>query len=185
MVRQLPEREKDKLLLRLIAKDALLLEQLSFLHLEHGETTEERVDELREYFGERVGDVSWDLSPGELMMQIRYCSGYLTRHVRVTKNKLGEVQLMVELLHLALDTHLPRMRKRYHNPSRWAKLAPYVVKRIPTLLKKAEKLHPDLWVEFEAQLNDMLLLVHDTPELNWAAERENLPRSVTNPRSIN
>lgn len=175
MVRALPPREKDTLLLRLIAKDDLLLEQLTYRHLEHEATLDERVDELREFF-RRLCSPQAELSPGELMMRFRQASGYLTRHVRVTKNKLGEVQLLVELLHYGLDANLRRMRQRYRSPGRWYKLAQYLCKRLPTTMRKADKLHPDLWLEFEGQLNDLLQLIWDTPELNGEAERTGLAR---------
>lgn len=175
MVRELPAREKDKLLLRLIGKDDLLLEQLTYRHLEREATLEERVDELREYFRRLCGPLE-GLSPGMLMMRFRQGSGYLTRHVRVTKNKLGEVQLLVELLHYGLDQNLLPMRQRYRAQRRWDKLSQYLSKRLPTLMRKADKLHPDLWLEFEGQLNDLLQLIWDTPELSGEAERTGLAR---------
>ena len=175
MVRALPPREKDKLLLRLIAKDDLLLEQLTYRHLEHEATLDERVDELRDYFRRLCGPVA-GMSPGILMMRFRQASGYLTRHVRVTGNKLGEVQLLVELLHYGLDANLRPMRQRYRSPARWHKLAQYLAKRLPTAMRKADKLHPDLHLEFEPQLNDLLQLIWDTPELSGEAERRDLPR---------
>lgn len=175
MLRALPPREKDKLLLRLVAKDPVLLEQLSYRHLEHEATLDERVGELREYFRRLCGPVE-GMSPGILMMRFRQASGYLTRHVRVTRDKLGEVQLLIELLHDGLDRNLRPMRQRYRAPARWRKLAQYLCKRLPTVMRKADKLHPDLHLEFEPQLNDLLQLVWDTPELSGEAERTGLAR---------
>ena len=178
MVRELPPREKDKLLLRLIAKDPMLLEQLTFQHLEHGQTTDERHDELMAYIHDSL-DGGIGYSPGELMMAMRRVSGYVTRHVRVTKDKLSEVVLITEMLHYGLDEHLPRLRKRYRNYDRWHKMAMYVTKRVPTLLRKADKLHPDLWMEVEGKLNELLVIIWDTPELSGEAERQGLPRQWT------
>ncbi len=176
MLVSLPIREKDKLLLRLVAKDALLLEQLNFQHLEAGQTTDERVDDVRAIMRRYVGSDVAGLSPGELMMQLRAVSGKLTKHVKVTKDTLGEVQLTVEMLHLALDQHLASMRKRFRSANRWEKFAPYLVKRVQTTINRANKLHPDLWMEFEGQLNDLLTMIHDCPELNEVAERLGLAR---------
>ena len=180
MIRDLAPREKDKLLLRLIAKDELLLEQLTFEHLEHGETTAERTDEIREFLREALKPER-RLSPGELMMAMRRVSGYVTRHARVTKDELSEVELVTEMLHYGLDQNLAAMRRRYRNYDRWHKLALYVTKRIPTLTRKADRLHPDLWLEIEPKLNDLLLMLHDTPELNAEAERQGLPREWRGP----
>ena len=175
MVRELPLREKDKLLLRLIAKDELLLEQLTFQHLEHGETTDERTGEMMDFLHETLRpEVGY--SPGELMMAMRRVSGYVTRHARVTKDKLSEVVLITEMLHYGLDGHVARMRRRFRNYDRWHKFSSYVTKRVPTLLRKADKLHPDLWLEVEAKLNELLVMIWDTPELSGEAERQGLPR---------
>ena len=177
MLLSLPLKEKDKLLLRLIAKDPLLVEQLSFQHLDAAAptATEERSDEVREYMT-YVLDARHQHSPGELMMELRYISGRITKHVRVTKDKLGEVLLWVEAIYTALDHHLRRMQRRYAKGERWMKFAEYVAKRLVTVMAKASKLHPDLWMEFEDKLNQALIMVHDAPELRGAAERNGLPR---------
>ena len=180
MIRELPVREKDKLLLRLIKKDDLLLEQLTYEHIEHGSTLELRADEQREYYREQLGKHKGG-TPDALMKRMRKASGYLTRHVRVTKDKLGEVSMLTDMLHYALDQNLAPMRKRFRNPNRWYRLAKYVSSRLGPLTRKADKLHPDYWIEFEGQLNDLLLLVHDTPELNGEAERQGVPRRWDGP----
>ena len=177
MVLSLPPKEKDKLLLRLIAKDPLLVEQLSFQHLEGAapEVVDDRATEVRSFIDQAL-DASKGLAPGELMMELRYISGRITKHVRVTKDKLGEVQLWVEAIYTALDHHLRRMQRRYARGERWEKFAEYVAKRLLTAMTRASKLHPDLWMEFEDKLNQALILVHDAPELRGAAERNGLPR---------
>ncbi len=176
MVRELAPRDKDKLLLRLIAKDDLLLEQLTYEHIEHASTLELRQDELREYYREQLAAGKGG-RPNALMKRIRSASGYLTRHVRVTKDRFSEVAMLVDMLHYALDQNLAAMRKRYPNPADWYRLAKYIAQRIGPLTRKADKLHPDLWLEFEDQLNDLLLMIHDTPELNWATELYPVPSS--------
>lgn len=177
MLLALPIQEKDKLLLRLIAKEPMLMEQLSFQHLDAAapEVVDDRAAEVREYMDAAL-DTRYAISPGELMMQLRYVSGAITKHVRVTKDKLGEVQLSIEAIHLALDRHLRKMQKKYSRGERWLKFSEYIAKRLLTMMTKASKLHPDLWMEFETQLNDTLVMFHDAPELRAAAERNGLPR---------
>ena len=180
MIRELPLREKDKLLLRLIAKDDLLLEQLTYEHIEHGATLEFRAEELREYYRDQLGRHKGG-TPDGLMKRLRRASGYLTRHVRVTKDKLGEVAMLTNMLHYALDENVGVMRKKYRSYDRWYRLAKYVSSRLGPLTRKADKLHPDYWIEFEGQLNDLLLMVHDTPELSGEAERQEVPRRWDGP----
>ena len=174
MIRELPTKEKDKLLLRLIAKDDLLLEQLTFKYIEHEATIEERSDLLRERYRRLLAPIG--LSPGQLMMRLRQASGMLGRHVRVTKDNFGDVAMLVDMIHYMLEQNLDAMRKRFRSPDRWYKFSRYLVKRMPTLMKKANKLHPDLWLDFEGQLNEILLMIWDTPEISEEAEREGLAR---------
>jgi hypothetical protein len=179
MVRELPTKEKDKLLLRLIAKDDVLLEQLTFKYLEHEATVDERADLLREHYRRLLAPIG--LSPGQLMMRLRQASGKLGRHVRVTKDKLGEVAMLVDMIHYMLTENLDAMRKRHRAPARWFKFSRYVVKRLPTLMKKADKLHPDLWLDFEGQLNEVLTMIWDTPEMSEEAEQAGLVRRWEGP----
>ncbi|MFK8057636.1 MAG: hypothetical protein AB8F78_16035 [Saprospiraceae bacterium] len=179
MIRELPTKEKDKLLLRLIVKDDVLLEQLTFKYLEHEATTEERADLLREHYRRLFAPIG--LSPGQMMLRLRKASGMLGRHVRVTKDKLGEVAMLVDMIHFLLDQNLDPMRKRHRSPARWYKFSRYVVKRLPTLMKKADKLHPDLWLDFEGQLNEVLTMIWDSPEMSEEAELAGLVRRWEGP----
>ena len=176
MLLALPLKEKDKLLLRLVAKEPMLLEQLSFEHLEKGRTADERANELRTMMREQIPSYAGHLTPGEVMMGLRSLSGDISRYKRVTKDKFGELDLMLEGLSLALGVHVRPMRKRYPQQARWDKLAMYVAKRLKTTIDQASKLHPDLWLELEPRVNKVLDILHDTPELRGAAERVGLER---------
>lgn len=176
MIRMLSLKEKDKLLLRLIAKDDVLLEQLTYTHLEMGETLEERRQDVVVFFQNVLSKQARPTRPDTLLKKLRTASGRLGKHVRVTKDKLGEVSLLVDLLNFALDEHLEAMRRRYVSPYDWYRLAHYIAKRFGPLFKKANKLHPDLWMEFEPKLNDLLMVLHDCPELNLAMEEHQVPK---------
>ncbi len=57
-IRSLPEKEKDKLLLRLIAKDKVLTEHLHFKLLEDESDLGARHDKLHEEINEVVSEIS-------------------------------------------------------------------------------------------------------------------------------
>jgi hypothetical protein len=147
----LPRDEKDKLLLRLVGKHADLQEQLQFRLVEEEATLEERREALhraitRLYNREAV-------SSGFLMMDMRELHGELTRHVKITKDAYGEVDLLLHLLNGVFDQQL-RWIERYSSKS--DTLALYVAKRTEALLKKLAKLHPDLQFEFLDATNRLL-----------------------------
>jgi hypothetical protein len=166
----MPAAEKDKLLLRLVAKDAKLCQKLEFELLEEGASLEERRAEIRETI-DRLA-VGHHYSPGWLMMDMRSVNGTITAHVKTTKDKMGEISLTLYLLNRVYDEQMPHLAKY---SSRSDTLAAYVAKRTQFVLHKLEKLHPDYYVEFEEDVNKLLGYVHATAPATYAKELH-LPR---------
>ena len=161
----LPETEKDKLLLRLVSKDAGLVEKLTYELLEQGETLEERRQEIKGWIEEIA--TGHHYSPGWLMMDMRSLHARLTEHVKLTKDQMGEVELLLLLLNRVYDEQLPHLKTL---TARSNTLAEYVAKRTQALLEKLQKLHPDYHVEFEEDLNRLLERVHRTAPASFANE---------------
>jgi hypothetical protein len=171
----MPVAEKDKILLRLVAKDNLLVKRLQFELLEKGETTDERQGDVQRTI-ERIllgAQNHAYMTPGYLMMELRSCNGMITEHVKITKDKLGEVTLTIFMLRRALEIYAPMLEEA--PARRFDTLAPYVAKRIAGMLVKAEKLHEDLHLEFRRDLNTLLELVYALPPLAASAEYADVP----------
>ena len=161
----LPREEKDKLLLRLIGKHSDLQEQLEFQLIEGGST----LDERRRALLTRI-DRLYRIEPessGYLMMDLRTIHGEITHHVKITKDKYGEVELVLYLLQGVFE-HQLRYIERY--TSKTDTLAQYVAKRTESLLKKYAALHPDLQFEFIESLNLLLDRVHRYAPAHYARQ---------------
>lgn len=173
-IARLPAAEKDKLLFRLVAKDEKLVRKLVFELLEGGATRDERAAELRAQIEQNLppkGDKS--LSPGYLLLDLRYWNARITEHVQATRDKAGEVSLVVFLLSEAFRRHR-EMLERF--PERRSDtLAPYVVKRAASILQKAGKLHEDYFVEFRRDLNELLQFIRAFPPTARLAGAAGLP----------
>ncbi len=169
-IKNLKPDEKDKLLFRLLPKNPDLLRRLEYELLEQGETMELRREELAEAIRKMVDQKMY--TPGHLMMEMRSVSGDITRHVKTTKDKYGEVYLNLLLMLETLEKHQDFIRKNLRKAGTFLE---YVLKRTATVLEKAQKLHPDLHVEFEDDLNRLLNLLHHevTPGL---ADDYKIPR---------
>lgn len=167
---RMPGGEKDKLLLRLIAKDAVLTEKLQFELVEEGRTIDERRSLIREFI-DRTSRLHAD-TPGWLMMDMRTVSGYISRHLKVTKDKYGEVELMLCMLNTFYE-HNAHLLQKYN--SRSDKAAEYIAKRTDQVLKKAAKLDPDYHIEFAEEINKLLGWVHHTAPAHYARQLA-LPR---------
>ena len=159
----MPGVEKDKLLLRLIAKDATLTEKLQFELVERGQTIDERRELIRDFI-RRTATLKAD-SPGWLMMDMRTVSGYISRHLKVTKDKYGEVELMLYMLNTFYD-HNAHLIQKYN--SRSDKCAEYIAKRTDQVLKKAVKLDPDYHIEFSSEINKLLRWVYGNAPAHYA-----------------
>ncbi|WP_266363133.1 hypothetical protein [Tellurirhabdus rosea] len=153
---RLPSGEKDKLLLRLVAKDKILTEQLHFQLIEQGATTEERRNEVRERIAATApGHYS---HPDNWMLKaMRMLSSAITHHVRITKDKYGEVELSIYLLNAFFDAQPALFRTlNRHNE----KTCAYVAKRAEMAVKKLQKMDPDYFIEFDTEVNRMLTFIH-------------------------
>ncbi|MEZ4900940.1 MAG: hypothetical protein R2822_03890 [Spirosomataceae bacterium] len=92
----MPQKEKDKLLLRLIGKDENLMQRLIFELIEQGDTLQIRRDDIKTRIL-RVAKMTHD-TPGWMMMDMRSFSGDISHHLKITKDKYGEIELMLYLL---------------------------------------------------------------------------------------
>jgi len=172
---KMPAKEKDKLLLRLVTKDAKLIRRLQFELLEGGETRDERADELREQIRQNLNEVDQrNTTPGYLLLYLRHWNARITEHVQATKDKPGEVTLSLFMLAEAFRSHWETL-KRFPD-RRSDTLAPYIVRRTKTLLGKAEKLHEDYFIEFRRDLNELLQFIWEFRPTAQIAKSEGLPK---------
>ncbi len=155
----MPEPEKDKLLLKLVAKDPLLVAKLHHQLLEDEADTEAHRAELHQEIA-KISKYDFD-TPGWLMMALRDYSGAIGRHVKVTKDKHGEVSLTVALVNEAFRGTNPTMLKA--EQKRADNFADYVVKKAIFVLTKLKKIHEDYYLEFEDDVNEMLKQLHNYP----------------------
>ena len=159
----MPQKEKDKLLLKLITKDDVLTQQLQFQLVEVGDTMESRRDDIRKTIDKlyRIDHYS----SGYLMMDMRYVSGDITRHIKVTKDKYGEVELTIKLLKECFEKQLKWIQKY---SAKTDTLANYVAKRTDVILKKLIKLHPDIQFDFHGDMDYILDCCHKYAPANYA-----------------
>lgn len=164
-VTYLPDKEKDKLLLKLIGKDPILTEKLEYELVENKTTLDYRRQLIRDLTN-RTAALSQD-SAGWLMMDMRTVSGYITRHVKVTKDAYGEVDLTIHMLNSFFDHHADLVHRLN---SRTEKCALYVARRTDAILKKLNKLDPDYYLEFEKAMNQLLSYVYSSAAGHYARQ---------------
>jgi hypothetical protein len=168
-IAQLPHKEKDKLLFRLIAKDEALIEKLTFQLLEGGNTREERREELKDEIRRLLQQSDeYFYSPGYLLLDLRSISGMITKHVRTTRDKYGEIELNLFMLNYALKLMGEKIQPFDAYKSRT--LNTYIVKRAMKLQSLLGKLHEDYRLDFEEDMKSLARFLRADPQLVAEAE---------------
>ncbi|WP_439130805.1 hypothetical protein [Polaribacter sp.] len=148
----LPSKEKDKLILRLLKKDLVLANRLLF-ELVNTDTVEDQRDKLEKRllsFVERTAQKGHS-SIGYLNFEVRDLSGLINEHVSITKDKFGEAHLNLVMLNevLKLNRNFILNSKP---PAKRKKFCIAVMARVFKILLIINKLNDDFFIEFEENL---------------------------------
>ncbi len=172
----MPEKEKDKLLLRLIAKDAMLIKKLHHQLLEDESDTLERREELLEHLKTTFrGSSNYFYTPGLLMMSMRDWNGEISRFVKIHKDKLGEIILTTFLVDAAFAGQKKMLEEK---ANRAEKFAEYACKKADFVMKKLEKVHEDYYLELRDDVNTMLAAIYNYAPCKPYIQELNLPKSI-------
>lgn len=153
MISNLPSKEKDKLLFRLLKKDKALVNRLYF-ELVDNRSLEDRRLEL-EKIVEKQTDQMFNTyySPGYLHMDMRYLSGEISEHVKITKDSYGEVSLNLLMLIKVLKGNSRKLTEV--NYGKAYKCCMYMIARTFKILTLISKLHADYFSDIEDDLRQL------------------------------
>jgi hypothetical protein len=162
-ISHLASEEKDKLILRLLKKDLNLANRLYFELVDSKDVDERRLD-LEKRIKKRVEDFSqYYSSPGYLMMDMRDISGEITAHVKITKDKFGEVSLNLAMLNEVLRLQNSRIIEA--TPGKARKLCTYIIARAFKILVLSNKLHEDLMLDINDEIEKLGQLISENDYL--------------------
>jgi hypothetical protein len=185
-ISELPSKEKDKLILRLLKKDLVLANRLYFELIDE-RTVDDRRFELEETIKmkiERATSSFW--SVGYLMMDMRDVSGLINDHLSMTKDKFGEVSLNLLMLNETLAQNSHRIAEASKRKAH--KICIYIIARAFKIMMLIQKLHEDYFMEFEDDLktlgkyiskNDNLMktAILNGLDVNWLLSAE-IPEDI-------
>ncbi|QDA59052.1 hypothetical protein [Hymenobacter jejuensis] len=134
----LPQKEKDQLLSRLVSQDSVLCEQLTYRLLEGPEALEDR----REYLRRQIDDPvrGFHQSPNDLLLIVRQLQARIAYHAKITDDAFGEVDLTVRLLNRVFE-HQPQVAAGLLFSNCWPFSASFRRKR-----QYIEVSHPEAWL---------------------------------------
>lgn len=157
-VLNLSQKEKDKLLVRLIGKDKMLLKQLHYQLLEDEYDLENRIELLKSKLEKLFQDTSTLNSPifshyRTLNNLLRQASGIINEHEKITKDKFSTVESRLYILITSYRLY-PRLYEK--SPLQVAeKLHKYIEARIKATLKNISTLHEDLQFDIQEEVSQV------------------------------
>jgi len=173
-ITDLPIKEKDKLLLRLIAKDKVLTEHLHYKLLESESDLEDRKEKIKTDATEQVSELKI-LNAKEALVKVRKMITSVNHFYKVTKDPIGEVELKLFILNIIPFDY----RKSIFGYRDYMILfSSFYIKTVTITFNKYNKLHEDLQFDLRENLNNLLDRIYSS-KLASAAEASNLPKELS------
>jgi hypothetical protein len=160
---QMPQKEKDKLLLRLIRKDKILTQKLFFELLEN-KSMEDKREELEEKILLELDQLSKGyFTSHQLLTWLKSISRQITIHLKVTKDQLGEISLHL----LTLNCTLERCHERlYHmDDIKTQKLYDYMAAKTLRMIKLIQQSHEEVRFDYKGAIEQWGRQVSNNPSL--------------------
>ena len=181
VISQLSSKEKDKLIFRLLRRDHILANRLYFELLSTDSVLDRRIvmeSKVKKVIEKRSSALN---NPRLLLADMRDLSGQITEHVKITKDKYGEVSLNLLMLTEVLKQGGNKISK--FAPSKTHMLCIYIIVRTFKILLLIKTLDEDYLIEFEDNLKILAQLIdknaylrelstHNGLKLNWLSEAE-------------
>ena len=185
-LQELPEKEKDKLILRLLRRDMDLAEKLYF-ELVDTDSVEDKRKLIENEISKTINAVSQrNYNLDSIAGEMRYISGSISHHVKITKDKFGEISLNLQMLNETIEQNAFSLA--HSKPQKSNKFYNYVIVRAFKILLLIDALHEDFLLDFKEDLNrlgvnisneKMLLKTanYNSLDINWILEAE-IPENI-------
>ena len=156
----LPPKEKDKLLLRLVAKDKVLTEHLHFLLLEDESNLRDRVNEIKEEILDTMTRLKAmkSVNAKDVLTSLRRLAKLVNHNFRVTKANFEDVELRIFLFNHTITEFRSGVFSSFKNYEHL--FANYFVKSTAVTFKKFVKLHEDLQYDLKEEMEKLLVKVN-------------------------
>lgn len=178
----LPDRAKDKLLIRLINKDKMLIKRLHFELLEDETDLQARVEHLRRQLQTLFVDAAKSMANNTSLNSIiavnklvRHANGIINEHEKVTKDKISEVEFRLLILKELIQRFSQIVEVSHLQASH--KLHQYLAARIKFAYGKWLKLHEDYQFDFRDELQ-LIITWGSNSALSPYLRQYNIPMEI-------
>lgn len=172
-ITDLPVKEKDRLLLRLIAKDKVLTEHLHYKLLEDESDLENRKEKIKADVEDQLLNLK-KLNAKEALVKVRKMITTVNHFYKVTKDPIGEVELKIYILNIVpFDYRKSTLGYRDY----MILFSGFYLKTVAVTINKFKKLHEDLQYDLSENLNNLLTKIYSS-KLASSAEASSLPKEI-------
>lgn len=182
----LSDKEKDKLILRLLKHDLQLANRLRFELVDTESAEDKRAQVSTQVIKGIQKATERYYSTGYLLMEVREISGIINQHVSITKDKFGEISLNCLMLRQLLELNNQRIASEKYGKA--YTLCVYIVARLFKILMLIQKQHEDLHIEFREDVekigqyigknpNIMKTAIYNGLDVNWLIQFE-IPENI-------
>lgn len=162
-IQELPSGEKDKLIFRLLRRDLDLANRLHF-ELVDVETVDDKRAAFEIAMIEKIKYFSNHFySVGYLLQDTRFLSGEISYHVKITKDKFGEISLNLKMLIEVLKLNNDKIQKQTY--SKAYTLCIYVIARAFKILLLIKAIDDDYFIDLKEDLTALGFLIGANPML--------------------
>jgi hypothetical protein len=185
-LQELSEKEKDKLILRLLRRDMDLAEKLYF-ELVDTDTVEDKRRNMVTLISNDINRIAENYhSLDFIAVEMRRISGKISHHVKITKDKFGEISLNIHMLNEIIEQNTFSLS--HSKPQKSTKFYNYVIVRTFKILLLIQALHEDFLLDFKEDLNRLgvniskhkILLKtanYNSLDINWILDAE-IPENI-------
>lgn len=171
----LPEREKDKLLLRLLKKDRKLVKRMEFELLQPCSVETARESLQQDLVRHLQQLAQRPIRTKLLLKELRQLSGKITEHVYTTRDNYGDVQVSLVMMQTLFET--TPLAKWSQLDADLHKLHIYLISKLYKVLIALRNMHEDLRFDFQEQLDQLAQHLANEPNLLRTASRSGLELS--------
>lgn len=158
----LPNEEKDRLLLSLLEKDAVTAQRLKFELLDN-KSVEDRREEMEVKIREQIQVLNAKgFLPHTILKTMHYLSGEINTHVKIAKDEFGEASLNLIMLLEVLKACTENIKTQSRPNSN---LCVYIIGRSFKILVFIGAMPGDLSVELKEKLHQLGQLIGDNDKL--------------------
>ncbi|MES2864466.1 MAG: hypothetical protein V4666_10135 [Bacteroidota bacterium] len=185
-LQELSDKEKDKLILRLLRRDMDLAEKLYFELVDTDSIEDKRrimestISKSIQRFSENYHSLDY------IAVEMRSISGKISHHVKITTDKFGEISLNLQMLNEVIEQN--SFSLSHSKPQKSNKFYNYVIVRTFKILLLIAALHEDFLLDFKEDLerlganiskNEMLLKTanYNSLDVNWILYAE-IPENI-------